>query len=104
MPVAFVQEFDVDPDGDRSTTNYDHVMERVDLAANPPEGLIAHTAGFDEEGGVFRILDIWESQSQCERFIEERLQPILAAGPVNRDNSAPPTRQGFYDLHTLVKP
>jgi hypothetical protein len=104
MPVAFVQEFDVDPSGDRSTTNYDHVMERVDLESAPPEGLVVHTAGFDEEGGVFRILDVWESQAHCERFIAERLQPILDEGPRNPENAGPPTRQGFYDLHTLVKP
>jgi hypothetical protein len=104
MAVAFVQEFDVDPGGDRSTTNYDHVMERVDLAANSPDGLIVHTAGFDEDGGVFRIFDVWDSQAQAERFIEERLQPILADGPRNPDNSPPPNRQSFYEVHSLFKP
>ena len=43
MAVAFVQEFQIQG-GDRSTTNYDTVAERLNVA-EPPEGSIVHTAG-----------------------------------------------------------
>ena len=46
MAVVYVQEF---PTGDRSTENYDFVAEKD----GPFEGLIVHTAGFDDESGVF---------------------------------------------------
>src|SRR5439155_11884485 len=59
MAVAFVQEFEI-TSGDRSTSNYDAVASR--LQGEAPEGLIVHTAGWDEEHGVFRILDVWESR------------------------------------------
>ena len=52
MAVAYIQEF---PIGDRSTVNYDFVAERV--GEGPFEGLISHSAGFDDEAGVFRIFD-----------------------------------------------
>src|SRR5207302_729916 len=58
MAVAFIQEFKIQGD-DRSTTNYDTVSERLNTRNDPPEGGIVHTAGFDEDAGVFRIFDVW---------------------------------------------
>jgi hypothetical protein len=98
MAVALIQEFTVDPDGDRSTTNYDAIQERLDARSNPPDGGIVHTAGFDEEAGVFRIFDVWETREQAERFLNERVMPIveeLTAG------APPPRRTSFYELHDL---
>ena len=86
MAVAVVHEFDVDS-GDRSTINYDAMSERLNAEADPPAGLILHTAGFDGDV-VFRIFDIWETEEDARRFFSERLQPVLAEGP--RD----PTRTG----------
>jgi hypothetical protein len=40
-------------------------------------GLIAHSAGFDHDGGVFRIFDIWENGDDARRPYEERLGPII---------------------------
>jgi hypothetical protein len=99
MAVAFIQEFAIVGD-DRTTTNYDAVMEK--LGSESPDGLIVHTAGWDEEGGVFRIFDVWETREQAERFLREDLQPILEQGPVNADNAAQPSREGAYDLHDVT--
>jgi len=44
MAVVYVQEF---PIVDRSTTNYDFVADKI--GDGPFEGLIAHTAGFDDD-------------------------------------------------------
>jgi hypothetical protein len=102
MAVAFIQEF---PITNRSTENYDFMKEK--LGEGPFEGLIAHSAGFDEEAGVFRIFDIWESQEHAQRFLDEQIQPFIEQGPQafpNPDNVTEPTRDGFYELHDVVSP
>jgi hypothetical protein len=104
VPVAYVQEFPVDSGGDRSTTNYDAVNDRLNVAAEPPEGLLVHTAGFDEAAGVFRVFDVWETREHGERFLRERLLPVLTelfGGPP--PEGMKPTRDEFYDLHDVVK-
>ena len=98
MAYAFIQEFDADGD-DRSTTNYDAVAERVGAAANAPEGLIVHTAGWDEANGVFRIFDVWESREHADRFWNERLQPVLDELMPQAENGTPPDRESRYELH-----
>ena len=67
MAVAYIQEF---PIADRSTANYDYVADKI--GDGPFDGLIAHSAGFDDDAGVFRILDIWETREQAERFLAEQ--------------------------------
>jgi hypothetical protein len=101
VAVVYVQEF---PIADRETTNYDWVAEQV--GDGPFKGLIVHTAGFDEEDGVFRILDVWETREDADRFLAEQLQPLMEQGPQafpNPDTFAPPTRDGFYELHHVVR-
>jgi hypothetical protein len=100
MAVAFVQEFQIQG-GDRSTTNYDAVAERLNVA-EPPEGAIVHTAGFDEDAGVFRIFDVWETREDGERFIREQLQPILAELMASRPDATPPDRETWYELHDVM--
>ena len=102
MPIVKIQEFKINGD-DRSTTNYDAMSERVGAATTPPSGLIVHTAGWDEEAGVFRIVDVWETREEADQFMRERLQPAMEQGPVNPDNAAPPDRDGSYELHNLVR-
>ena len=100
MAVVYIQEF---PITDRSTTNFDFVAEKI--GDGPFEGLIAHTAGFDDDAGVFRILDVWETRADAERFLAENVQPLVEQGPQafpNPDSFTEPTRDGFYDLHHEV--
>jgi hypothetical protein len=100
VAVVYIQEF---PIADRSTTNYDFVAAKI--GDGPFEGLIAHTAGFDDDAGVFRILDVWENREAAERFLAEQVQPMVEQGPQafpNPDSFTEPTRDGFYDLHHEV--
>jgi hypothetical protein len=99
MPVAYVQEFPVDPGGDRTTTNYDAIAARVNAAASPPEGLIVHTAGFDEDAGVFRIFDVWETQGHARSFLDERLLPLVRE---IAPDAPPPSREYLYELHDVA--
>jgi hypothetical protein len=100
MAVAYLQEFDIQGE-DRSTSNYDAVAER--LQGEAPVGLIVHTAGWDEERSVFRILDVWESREHAQRFIDERLMPVVNELLAGREDAPPPSREYFYELHDVVR-
>ena len=102
MAVVFVQEFTIDGD-DRSTANYDAVNDRLNADADPPAGLIVHTAGFDSDGGVFRIMDVWETKEDGERFTRERLGPIVQELMAGRPDAPPPSREASYELHHLIR-
>jgi len=102
MAVALVQEFKI-IGSDRSTANYDHIAQRLDIDANPPEGLIAQTAGWDEQGDVFRIVAIWNSADEAESFMRDRLRPILDEGPVDPDRGGTPDLESMYELHHCVR-
>jgi hypothetical protein len=96
MAVVFIQEFQV---SDRSTENYDWISEKLNLQ-EPPEGLIVHTAGFDD--GVFRIVDVWEDQGSGERFMREQLEPLIAELTSTRPGAPPPSRESWYELHDVI--
>ncbi len=102
MPIAFVQEFDVDA-GDSSTSNYDAVKAKLNVDADPPAGLIVHTAGFTGNG-IFRTYDVWESKEDFERFRDERLMPAVQAVMGEGATGGPPARERIYQLHDVVKP
>jgi hypothetical protein len=102
MAIAYVQEFTI-KNGDTTTTNYDTVSAALDLK-EAPDGLLIHTAGFDHDAGVFRILDVWQTREQGEKFINERLMPIIepmaaAAQQSGDETFAPPSRETWYELH-----
>jgi len=56
---------------------YDAVIERMGLRENPPAGCLVHMAG-PIDGG-WRVVDVWESQEDFDRFRDERLGAALAA-------------------------
>jgi hypothetical protein len=102
VAIAYIQEFEIQ-DGDTSTTNYDAVVAALDLKG-APGGLLIHTAGFDHDAGVFRIMDVWQSREDGEKFINERLNPVIEpmmAAAVERGDTSftPPTRETWYELH-----
>jgi len=100
VAVAFIQEFTI-VDGDTSTTNYDAIAAKI--GDQPIQGLIAHSAGFDHDAGVFRIFDIWESADDLKRFTEETLGPLLEEMMANDPNATPPQRETTYELHDVIQ-
>ena len=103
MAIAFIQEFEI-VDGDTSTTNYDAVVEKLNLGGASLPGLIVHTAGFDQEAGVFRIFDVWDDPDAANRFYEEKLGPIIEELMASGDPSAqPPQREATYELHDVIR-
>jgi len=102
MATVLVQEFKI-LDDDRSTTNYDHIIGRLGLDQDPPEGLVVHTAGWDERAGVFRIVAVWQSADTANAFMRDRLQPILDEGPVNPVLREEPDLESMYETHHFVQ-
>ena len=100
MAIAYVSEFD--SGDDRSTTNYDALMARLG-GGSKPEGLVIHTAGFDDSG-VFRIYEVWESSDARQRWFEDVLEPVLREGPVDPTRTNPPDREYSYELHAVIQP
>jgi hypothetical protein len=101
VAVAFIQEFAI-VDGDTSTKNYDAVAQKLGLDATPIQGLIAHSAGFDHDSGVFRIFDIWENGDDAKHFYEGKLQPILDEMMAGDPTASPPQREATYELHDVI--
>ena len=99
MPFARLVE--LEPTDERATASYDAVGERLNAAADPPDGLILHSAGFGEDG-TFRTYDVWESRDQIERFENERLFPAIEE--VAGEDFRPPIKREIYELHDIVVP
>ena len=105
MAVAYLQEFEIQG-SDTSTTNYDALNSALNLQ-EAPDGLLIHTAGFDHDAGVFRIFDVWETREHGEKFISEKLTPIIErmaaeAAEKGDETFIPPTRQAWYELHASM--
>ena len=66
-----------------------------------PEALLR--PGFGTDAGVFRVFDVWHTREDGERFMAERLEPIIesmiAAATESGEDFAPPAREGWYELH-----
>jgi hypothetical protein len=100
MAVAFVQEFEIEGD-DRTTTNYDAVNERL-TQEDAPAGLLIHFAGFDEDAGVFRIVNVWETRQQGQQYLDEKVLPTVRE--VLPGGGRPPERETAYELHHVAMP
>jgi len=68
MPYAFTQDVPID------AAFYERI--RTALGDVPPEGLLVHLATERAEGGLCYI-DVWESREDWERFVEDRLHPVV---------------------------
>ena len=104
MAIAFIQEFPI-VEGDTSTTNYDALVSKLDRHGDVRRPCSA-TPGFDTDAGVFRIFDVWQTREDGERFMTERLEPIIesmiAAATESGEDFAPPAREGWYELHDTM--
>ena len=59
-----------------SLDEYDQARARVDWEGNHPEGAIFHVAWMADDG--FHVVDVWESGDHFDRFVEDRLMPVVA--------------------------
>jgi hypothetical protein len=98
MAFAVIQEFQLEGD-DRTTGRYDRVQEALGTRDNPPAGGLVHTAGFDEQAGVFRIFDVWESEEAWNAFFTDRVMPVVQP-LIEQGGRAPETRA--YHLYEFM--
>jgi hypothetical protein len=97
MAVMVIQEFEA------TEEQYDKVNEILDPAGNPPDGLILHS-GAILEGGKAKVVDIWESASAWDAFLNDRLGPAVVEvmGPPPEGAAPPPIE--VHELKDLVQP
>lgn len=84
------------------TTMYDGVSGAMDIANDPPAGLLFHWAG--EVDGKWTVMDVWESRDAYDRFREDRLFPAIqeVSGMDPADGPQPTIAE--FAVHNYVKP
>jgi hypothetical protein len=55
---------------------YDSVMARLDLDANPAAGGVLHLAAITDEG--LEVCDIWQTEQAFQGFLQQRFLPIVS--------------------------
>lgn len=81
---------------------YEGVSAEMDLANDPPEGLIFHWAG--EVDGKWTVMDVWEAREAYDRFRAERLFPAIQKVSGMDPASAPQPTITEFAVHNHVKP
>ena len=59
-----------------TSDQYDAVMARLGLDANPPAGAVLHVATVTDEG--VEVCDIWQTEQAFNGFLEQRLLPVVS--------------------------
>jgi hypothetical protein len=55
--------------------HYDAAHTVMEIDADPPTGMIVHSAGAIDGG--WGVIDFWESRAAFDDFVEQRLMPRL---------------------------
>lgn len=87
MAVAMMVD---NPEGSQEV--YDRI--RAHLGLEKPAGGIFHIAGPSPTGG-WRVLEVWESEEQANRFFQERFVPALQELGL----AGTPPRREFWPVH-----
>jgi hypothetical protein len=75
---------------------YDKLRARLGL--EKPAGGIFHIAGPSPNGG-WRVIEVWESEEEANRFFQERFFPALQDLGV----PGPPPSREFWPVHNAMK-
>ena len=73
---------------------YEGVLEMVEQLASRAPGFVLHSA-FPVEGG-WRVIEVWESKADSDRFFAEHVVPHLPQGIR--------PKRSYQDLDSLVLP
>ena len=76
---------------------YEAARAKVRWEEDVPQGAQFHVAGFD--GGALRVLDIWDSREDFERFVEQRLMPGVREVGIEGDPDVL-----YYPVHAVFAP
>jgi hypothetical protein len=74
------------------------IYERIrqQLSLEKPAGGIFHAAGPSPNGG-WRVIEVWESEEQAKRFVDERLLPAFEAA-----GASPPPPPQLWPIHSYM--
>lgn len=89
MPVATIVD---NPQGSQEI--YERLRDVIGLER--PAGGVAHIAGPSPDGG-WRVIEVWESEEDAQRFFEERLRPAAEAV-----GAPPPPSPKFWHVHDYM--
>ena len=79
---------------------YDAVNRKLEEGGQRmQEGHVFHCVGA-MEGGGFRVFDVWETQEQFEKFVQEALGPAI--DDVTGGQAGEPNRT-IYELHNVMQ-
>jgi hypothetical protein len=97
MPVLMTVDMPV------SRADLEALSDQLSVRENLPVGLIMHVA--TEHEGAVRVVDVWESQADMERFRDERLNPAIERLVADRgiQMSGPPPEPVFTEAFDLVR-
>ncbi len=77
---------------------YQAVTDRVlPDPKNPPAGLLVHVASPSERGG-WQVVDVWESEADYRRFVEEKIMPAA------QELGAPPFETHVSEIYYHLIP
>jgi hypothetical protein len=71
---------------------------RAHLGLEKPAGGIFHIAGPSPKGG-WRVIEVWESEEEANRFFQERFFPALKALGL----SGPPPEREVWEVHRAMR-
>jgi hypothetical protein len=88
MAVAIIMDF---PGG--TLEQYDQVIEKMGLepGGDTPDGAMFHWVTQTPDG--LRVVDVWETQDQFDRFAEEQI------GPYSQEAGLEPPQSTVHDVH-----
>ena len=97
MMYAFTQDVPID------AAAHQRIMD--ELGPKAPEGLVAHVVSVRPEGGL-RYLDVWTPKEACDRFVEDRLHPVVHAmlAQVFGDDLPPEPARELVDVVAVWTP
>jgi hypothetical protein len=88
MAVAITMDF-----AGGTLEQYDRVMELMELDGTPPGALFHWVAS---TGDGIRVVDVWETQEQFDRFAAEKIGPTSAQVGID-----PPT-MAVHEVHNYL--
>jgi hypothetical protein len=74
---------------------YESLRKEVDWINDHPLGGIFHAAGFDNSGNNIRVADVWESEEDLNKFVNERLIPVM------QQSKVPVPQMEIFQIHNV---
>jgi hypothetical protein len=59
-----------------TSDQYDAVMAKLGLDANPPAGAVLHVASETDHG--IEVFDVWQTEQAFHGYLEQRLLPVVS--------------------------